>query len=102
MADDGQHVAVCGAGAAAACTAGVDIPHCVDDTVRAHGLGESARAAVRFAGAKQRARAVLHAACSEFCVAAAVFSRWTVRNGVLVADSAAGACACHRKGVLPY
>lgn len=30
------------------------------------------------------------------------FSRWTVRNGVLVADSAAGACTCHRKGVLPY
>ena len=54
------------------------------------------------AGAKQRARAVLHAACGEFRVAAAVFSRWTVRNGVLVADSAAGACACHRKGVLPY
>lgn len=37
------------------------------------GLGEPARAAVRFAGAKQRARAVLHAACSEFRVAAAVF-----------------------------
>ena len=52
---------------------GVDIPHCVDDTVRAHGLGEPARAAVRFAGAKQRARAVLHAACSKFRVASAVF-----------------------------
>ena len=51
---------------------------------------------------KQRARAVLHAACSEFRVAAAVFSRWTVRNGVLVADSAAGTRARHRKGVLPH
>ena len=39
---------------------------------------------------------------ASFRVAAAVFSRWAVRNGVLVADSAAGACACHRKGVLPY
>lgn len=31
--------------------AGVDIPHCVDDSLCAHGLGESARAAVRLAGA---------------------------------------------------
>lgn len=50
VADDGQHVAVCGAGAAAVCTAGMDIPHCVDDSLCAHGLGESARAAVRLAG----------------------------------------------------
>lgn len=47
----GSMVAVCGAGAAAACTAGMDIPHCVDDSLCAHGLGESARAAVRLAGA---------------------------------------------------
>ena len=59
---------------------------------------------VRQSGSPERsnALALYYTACSEFRVAAAVFSRWTVRNGVLVADSAAGACACHRKGVLPY
>mgnify|MGYP000628736073 CR=1 FL=1 len=36
---------------AAVCPAGMDIPHCVDDSLCAHGLGESARAAVRLAGA---------------------------------------------------
>ena len=56
---------------------------------------------VRQSGSPERSNA-LALYYSEFCVAAAVFSRWTVRNGVLVADSSAGACACHRKGILPY